>query len=523
MDWLKRIPFHPVLFGAYPVLALLAWNIGQIKESAAFRVLPVSIMLAVVLLLVLRGLLRDWQRAALASTLVILLFYSYGHVYSFLERVRIFGLAFGRHRFLLPFWILMMVIGIWAVVKARRELSSVTAALNVIAIVVVVFPLFQLLSFRLRSISTARAEAGQVSSDLLDLHVPPGQTPPDVYYIILDGYPREDVLRQDINFDNSRFLDKLEELGFYVARCSQSNYAITELSLPSSLNFDYIDLEEQGLSEKSADRSSLWPLLRYNKARQAFQHMGYTVVAFETGFNWSELEDADVYVSRRSTLLSGAMAQGVNNFEGLVINTTMGLALADARLSMPGFLKLDTETSWEKQHRDRILYVLDQLPEIATSVPGPKFVFAHILAPHQPYVLGANGEEVLYPRPLPPEIYKEANRNQIVYLNKRVGVLLEEILRNSPTPPIIIVQGDHSHKTASPRHRVAVLNAYYLPGEGAEALYPKISPVNSFRVIFDTYFGGQFGLLEDQSYYSDYDFPFKMQNIPYDWADCAQE
>ena len=45
-----------------------------------------------------------------------------------------------------------------------------------------------------------------------------------------------------------------------------------------------------------------------------------------------------------------------------------------------------------------------------------------------------------------------------------------------------------------------ILNAYHLPGDGIEALYPNISPVNTFRVIFNEYFGFNLPLLEDQSY-----------------------
>jgi len=57
-----------------------------------------------------------------------------------------------------------------------------------------------------------------------------------------------------------------------------------------------------------------------------------------------------------------------------------------------------------------------------------------------------------------------------------------------------------------------ILNAYYLPGQ-QDRLYPTISPVNSFRVIFDAYFGGKYDMLEDVSYFSPvpnlYDFSEK--------------
>jgi hypothetical protein len=58
-----------------------------------------------------------------------------------------------------------------------------------------------------------------------------------------------------------------------------------------------------------------------------------------------------------------------------------------------------------------------------------------------------------------------------------------------------------------------VLNAYYLPGVNAQLLYPSITPVNTFRLVFDQYFGGQFGLLEDKSYYSVYESPYQFKEI----------
>jgi hypothetical protein len=41
---------------------------------------------------------------------------------------------------------------------------------------------------------------------------------PDVYYIILDGYGRQDVLQREYGFDNSEFINALQSRAFYVAR-----------------------------------------------------------------------------------------------------------------------------------------------------------------------------------------------------------------------------------------------------------------------------------------------------------------
>ena len=65
---------------------------------------------------------------------------------------------------------------------------------------------------------------------------------------------------------------------------------------------------------------------------------------------------------------------------------------------------------------------------------------------------------------------------------------------------MIIIQGDHGLDTEA---RMAILNAYYLPGDGAKMLYPTITPVNSFRVVFNAYFGQEYPILPDTSLYSD--------------------
>jgi hypothetical protein len=163
------------------------------------------------------------------------------------------------------------------------------------------------------------------------------------------------------------------------------------------------------------------------------------------------------------------------------------------------------------EHRDRILYALDELEDMP-SIRGPKFVFAHILAPHEPFVFGAKGEIVERKTPFAlnhdvesqdTEAYIRGYRDQVEYLNSRVGPLVKKMIAQSKTPPIIIIQGDHGSlaRVSSPNARMTILNAYYLPAGGEQRLYESISPVNSFRVIFDHYFGGKLDLLKDVSYF----------------------
>jgi len=92
--------------------------------------------------------------------------------------------------------------------------------------------------------------------------------------------------------------------------------------------------------------------------------------------------------------------------------------------------------------------------------------------------------------------------------------IVPKIIANSARPPVILIQGDHGPTVASnSRSRMENLSVYYLPGVDAR-LYPTITPVNSFRVIFNAYFGQNLPLLEDVSRYSAYTDPFTFKPIP---------
>jgi len=303
-------------------------------------------------------------------------------------------------------------------------------------------------------------------------------------------------------------------MGFFVARCSQSNYTQTELSMASALNFNYLPALGDRFTPDNDDRSELAKLIRGNAVRRLLKNLGYTDVAFETGYYWIQIEDADVYFSPSTSALESFEALGgLNSFELMLINTTAGLLLTDAASVLPKFLEAAVDYPFQR-HRERVLYDLEKLRGVPLTVESPKFVYAHIVAPHFPYVFGPNGEYVSYKEPLDEETYRSAYRDQLVYINSRIVPLIREIIATSRTPPVIIIQGDHGVGRTSRAARVAILNAYYLPGEGKEHLYAGISPVNTFRVVFNAYFGGRFPLLEDVSYFSEYDCPYDFQVIP---------
>ncbi|MEJ2606937.1 MAG: hypothetical protein P8Z41_09710 [Anaerolineales bacterium] len=509
---MKNIPYSPFLFAIFPILILLGNNIDQVVFTVAVRSMVISCLGTGVLFLMLRLLLRQWSSAAVITSLCVFLFYSYGHVYKWVQGLGEIGEIFGRHRFIVPVWLGFLIFGIWYIRRRKDELGTIVRIFNIFGVAALILPLIQILSFsygsRRFSPSDSRIVAQEGESQLsLD------QRPPDIYYFILDAYTRQDVLLESFNYDNSEFLEALESLGFYVAYCSQSNYTQTNLSMASTFNMNYLQ-NLLGDSLTSGDEMRIPGFNRSNLVRDSLEELGYTIVAFETGFYAIQWMDADIYLfpPRSASLGEFFNITEINGFESLLIQTTAAWALVDL-VDLPDQMEkfvpdLHAPISI---YRERNLYVLDQFQiDRVPSIQGPKFVYAHLILPHPPYVFGPNGEEIHDEKK---DADREAYRDQLIYTNKRILEIVERMIKGAPKPHIIILQGDHG-LLSDPDKRVAILNAYYFSDWGDELLYPSISPVNSFRIIFDHYFHGDYELLEDVSYYSWYDDPLDFDVVP---------
>jgi hypothetical protein len=197
----------------------------------------------------------------------------------------------------------------------------------------------------------------------------------------------------------------------------------------------------------------------------------------------------------------------------LYLRTTFALLLDDFGL----FRKY--QLTPDDRKRELILAQFDQLEEIP-QIPGPKFVFAHVVSPHQPFVFGPNGDSMIIPERINKgqtyytvDDYTRGYRNQVIFISNQVLETVTKILQESPQPPVIIIQGDHGPSHFDKPDRMAILNAYYFPST-SPAFYPGITPVNSFRLFFNTYMYANLDLLPDVSYYSEYPYAYRFQDMP---------
>lgn len=497
---MQSAPLYPLFFAVYPVFALLGININEVEPAVLWRPLIVLLLSAAVLLLLFGLFSRDWHCAALLLSIFIFLFFTYGHVYAYLKKIEIAGFILGRHRQMLPVLLGLGVLAAWWVMRKVRSPQAFTPVLNLLSVFLLIFPTFQTVSYVIQREQTEKAalEAAQAKGATLPLGYAP-----DIYYIILDAYGSADVMQEMFGYDNTSFLQSLESKGFYVAECSQSNYGQTMLSLTSSLNYDYLDSLTKSLTPEEDTRAPLRALGQYNNARKFLASQGYKIVSFATNFPVSEWKDADYFLD--------PPLQGMSDFEIMLVQTSAWRAPMDLVNEPP-------ERASAEWYRRRTLSALEAMENTVPNIPSPKFVFTHLVIPHHPFVFGPNGEELDSIESGVPafEEYKVKYPDQVTYINQRITSIVDRILQSSPNPPIIVIQGDHGPAPFDViERRMKILNVYYFP-DNFEGLYPTISPVNTFRLIFNKYFGQNYPMLEDRSLYSAYDIPYNYEEIPND-------
>ena len=494
---LKRIPLAPFALAMFPILAMLASNAKEVSLSIALRPLAVSLFVALLLLILFRLILQRWDKAALVTSFLLVLFYSYGQVYYLLEVNPVAGVILGRHRYLTILYAGVLIVGLWGIIFKLKNNSSVLFIANVISLTLLAMPVVQLFIFSFQ-VSPQQQYVVQAAFQSEKPLEPNLQTLPDVYYIVLDSHTRNDALIEDYTIDNSAYLNELRELGFYVADCSRSNYDYTQGSMVAALNMDY--LTGLGPDLKELNSNDIWILLKQSRVRHLLENAGYKTVAFDTGYEWSRLEDADVYLSLGRDSYS---LQKVNPFEAMLIKSSALLILTDSQnqLLRSQFKDINFPYSFHVNSQN---FILEQLPQISKD-SDPTFAFVHLMIPHVPFVFSSDGSIVSDPLfyngklswPSDDGHLIQGYANQIEYIDREMVEIVRTILAQSETPPIIVIHGDHGLLDSN---RYEILNAYYLPGDGIKSLYPDITPVNSFRIIFNKLFGMDYPLLPDVSF-----------------------
>jgi hypothetical protein len=509
----KALPVHPFLFALFPALFIFTHNIGSIPLRQIY--LPLFLILACVSVLFFftERLVKDIYKTALLLSVFLIIFFSYGHIFNF--AIAVAGKKYASsgpllHRALLILSLLTFCIYAYLVIRTKKRLHNINEILNLVAIFLVTVQVV-----KAATITGLLKKAPPQSDTELNLVIKP-EGRPDIYYIVLDGYARQDVLKDFYGYDNKELSDYLIKKDFYVADKSASNYSQTCLSLASSLNMEYLDRLAKGFG---SDCQNMLPLLeRIKKSRvfAIFKRLGYKIIAFRSGYELMEVDNADLIVS---------CGWQLNQFQNELLNTT----------PIPYFfIAFGGDAFQYRLHRENIIHAFDYLSRMPES-KSPVFVLAYIMCPHPPFVLGTDtlsmGQNRKFSFADGPEwIRQEGTRQdfieqyiaQLVSVNNKLKKAISNIFSRRQRKSVIVLQADHGPRSmldfqsaegTNLNETLAILNAYYFPDKDYSGLYRGISPVNTFRLLLNRYFDAKYGLLEDRHYFSTSAYPYRFIDV----------
>jgi hypothetical protein len=530
--------FHPLLFAIYPILSLWSVNIEYIPFSDVMTSLIVSVALTVFLVLILWLALKDLRKSSLLVSGILFLFFTYGYVSNLVKDKNIWDNQFVPVRFLIPIWIVLFFIWVWNIFKRDWDKNQLNSLLFWIGIALIGFSAARILNHYRNPLQIEKMTKEDIEQIQKEFRWESENELPDIYYIVIDGYGRKDILLDLYGYDNSGFINQLYDLGFYVVDRSVSNYNQTALSLSSSMNMEYINYYSDTLGRTSENRKPLIEMIRQSHVRKILEINGYQLVNIKSGYIYTDIEDADIYLDGETN--SNQVVKddrSANTFEWLLLESTAFQGLFDIliiAMNLESQDRIFADTGFQ-EHRERIINAFELLDDVADR-QGSYFVFVHIVAPHPPFVFDSLGNEVqnvgVYTvadgnhyhggRGDYRENYKEGYIGQVEFVSTQILDAIDRILTKSDVLPIIILQADHgpgaylfwdSFENSNVVERLSILNAIFFPNRNYEMLYPTITPVNTFRVIFKTFFGINFEILNDRSYFSLWELPFDFIDV----------
>lgn len=474
--FLHKAPLHtlllPVFFVLYNILELDNYvTLAEVAISLGV-LLPSGFALA----WLGKRFFRCWQKAAISSTLLLLVLLFYRDAYYALDDV--FGSSL-RHRYMVPALALCW-LSFTILLKIRKASPTrLNHYLNVLLLLVVVLEIGRVGANHF----TGRAWKSTIALEGKHPQMPKVEVKnryPDVYFILLDAYTNPNSLKTWWDYDNKEFLRFLKSNHFKWQKQAISNYNVTQYSMASMLNMEYLPDLWAEVDNNISWETILRVKINNSEVARQFALHGYDVV----NYSLFDVAGQPHYID-----------YDYLNFHGLSLHEHL------FKKSLPGKIYADTYFSTLKPTRGReLMHKLAE--ESKRKTERSRFVYTHLIMPHRPYYFDAEGN--LYEHGLGkfPDDPTASYLEQLNYTNTLVTETVEQILENTGGDCVIILQGDHGYRgfrdtSMRDKEGYSTLNAVYFPDHGCTECYPEVSGVNVFRVVLNELFRLKLPYLED--------------------------
>lgn len=498
-----------VLFSLYALLALYAFNIDGMDSRQIWSPLFLTLLLVIGGFLIVYGLLRNVHLSSLLSTVAVASFFSYGHIKVLFESIlsdsqaAIATVVVYAIVYALLGWLLLTKRMGW-VDKKSIQILSIVGAVLVSTTLIQIIPV-ELHRQQVRQTAKSAVQSLPQPANSEEQSTATSSQLPDIYYIVLDRYAASKTQSEIYDHDNSQFDQALTEAGFYVADQSRANYPKTLFSLPSALNLDYLQNIIDVNDPDNSDADTAAVLFSNHRLGRIMKELGYTYYHIGNSYELTR----SVEVADANILPDNSDFVSYSTYTKSLLGTTFYPTIA---------LRLWPQWHPATSMKQHVLWNDFQMTKVRESVDwsGPKFVMAHLLLPHDPFVYDAQCQPLNTPLQRW-ESQISTYLDQVGCANKFALEAIQTILDNAEQPPIIVLQADEGPEAMVDRtghhwkfegatdkaidERTQILNAYYFPDGDYSQLYPDITPVNTFRTILRQYFGfSDLTNLEDTTY-----------------------
>jgi hypothetical protein len=508
--WVARL--YPFLLAFVPILYFAANNPDQFE----FRKLALMLWLAVAgcaLVYALAALAFERSTGALPPFVTLLAVIAF-FAYPMLARKLSGDAPRPPHAILIPACLAVCVVLVWWIRGRRRLLEGLGRYLTLMAAFLVVWSGVRIGVgwYRGQTAIDQSALARELARPI-EGPASPSQPWHNIYLLVLDEYANSAVLRERFGYDNRPFEDSLRALGFYIPRVVRSNYLHTVLSLPSMLNSAHLDGLELELGAHARHPRVPNYLLQQTRVARYLKDRGYEYVFFPS----------DWFHSTSASPRADSVFHAFHGFDFMRAMTQGELERTVRGITVLSYF--DRTHHYEAEHVRR---TLEGIAALAGTGGRPRFVFAHVLKPHEPYVFKHDCE--VQPRQ-PEDDYAGLYIEQLQCVNRLLLTTVRRIQAESSVPPVILLQGDHGsqalHAFAYPnpedvppqaaRERFGAFGAYYLPGDGAEAFGDTVTVVNVLGNVLRHYFGAHLPRSGDEQYISPAKFPYNFRKVDARW------
>lgn len=477
---LSKVPYFLYLLPIFFVLHAFVYHYPLISSSDAFEVLITYIVAVTILALFFYFVFRNIIKTGIFVFSLFCFHLFFGTLLEGIKRSFLPNL-FSKYSFLLPF--LLVVLTAWFIYlfKAKQKFVTATVYLNLVLTASVFIETVQLF---------LKPKQGATTQTIIQHGE--NDNRPDIYFVIADEYAGKKQLADVFKFDNSPFENELRKRGFYVIADSKSNYNYTPMSVASILNMNYLS----GISRDCRDvKNSIASFNNINtgSVQKFLSGKGYSFVnnsIFEFAEQPAKVDNV-FFSTRKKLITSQTFTERLMKDIGFNFVT---------RFKIFGFVKY---WAYFTLNNNETLFS-NTIEESKKNSEQPRFIYLHQTMPHYPYYFNESGKPNAVAEL---EEGKQVNqKNYIGYLqfaNKKYLELLDNILTNSKTQPVIVFMSDHGFRHFTDDFdsslQFSSINAVNLPNKKYAQFYPGMSGVNQFRILFNTMFQENFPVLKDST------------------------